>query len=224
MRIKDMEIQQRPREKALRSGVKSLNDAELAALLLSSGVKQRTVEQIAHDLVRKSENFSRLPKMTLEELMEIDGIREAKAFQIQAALELSMRAMRAQSYACPIHKPQDLVLWFEMEYGILAQEHFVGVYLDTKGEIITHKVLFKGSLNESVIHPREIFREAFIYNANSIILVHNHPSNDVTPSPADLSTTSLLINVSKTMGIKITDHIIVGKNKYYSFKEHRALH
>ncbi len=135
-----------------------------------------------------------------------------------------MRAMRAQSYARPIHKPQDLVLWFEMEYGILAQEHFVCVYLDTKGEIITHKVLFKGSLNESVIHPREIFREAFIHNANSIILVHNHPSNDVTPSPADLSTTSLLINVSKTMGIKITDHIIVGQNKYYSFKEHRALH
>ncbi len=223
MRIKEMENKQRPREKALCQGIHTLSDAELAALIISSGVKQRPVEQIAHDLVKKSQGFSRLPDMSISELMEIEGIREAKALQIVAALELSKRAMRARSYAFSIHNPNDVTIWFEMEFGILQQEHFVCIYLNTKGKIITHKVLFKGSLNESLVHPREIFKEAFLQNAHSILLVHNHPSNDVTPSSADLTTTKRLVKIANTMGIQITDHIIVGRNQHYSFKEHHML-
>ena len=218
-----MEHTQRPREKALRDGIGTLSDAELAALILSSGNKQRTVDQIAHDLVRQSKGFSRLTDMTLEELMQIDGIREAKGLQIVAALELSKRAMKARSYMFSIENPADVAVWFEMEYGVLKQEHFVCVYLDTKGKIITHKTLFKGSLNASLVHPREIFKEAFLQNAHAILLVHNHPSNDVTPSEDDRKTTTRLLEVADTMGIQIMDHIIVGKDRYYSFKQHDAL-
>lgn len=224
MKIKEMLEEQRPREKALRIGVESLNDIELLCLVISSGTKNKPVDQIAQEVLKKTDNLARLTDIPIKDLMKIEGIREVKALQIISSIELCKRALKAKAYSCSIHHPEDAVSWFEMEYGTQNQENFVCLFLDTRGMIITHKVLFKGSLNESLIHPREIFKEAFLQNAYALLFVHNHPSNDVSPSQSDIRSTHRLVEVSKTMGIPIMDHIIVGRNRWYSFKQHDALH
>ena len=218
-----MEVEQRPREKALRNGLESLNDLELVALILQSGNKNRSVFEIASDVLKESEGLSKLMQMHVNTLMQIPGIREVKALQLLASVELSKRVFKSKAYHASILKPEDVIKWFEFEYGALNQECFIALYLDTKSKLISHRVLFKGTLNESTVHPREVFKEAFLQNANSVLIAHNHPSGDCTPSKADFEVTYKMIQVAMTMGVHLIDHIIVGKNQYYSFKEHKYL-
>lgn len=223
MKVKEMEVEQRPREKALRYGLESLSDLELVALILQSGNKKRSVFEIASDVLKESEGLSKLMQMHVNTLMQIQGIREVKALQLLASVELCKRVFKSRAYHAPILKPEDVIEWFEFEYGALNQECFIALYLDTKSKLITHRVLFKGTLNESTVHPREVFKEAFLQNANSVLIAHNHPSGDCTPSKADFEVTYKMIHVAMTMGVHLIDHIIVGQNQYYSFKEHKYL-
>ena len=218
-----MEVEQRPREKALRYGLESLSDLELVALILQSGNKNRSVFEIASDVLKESEGLSKLMQMHVNTLMQIQGIREVKALQLLASVELSKRVVKSKVYHASIMKPEDVIEWFEFEYGVLSQECFIALYLDTKSKLISHRVLFKGTLNESVVHPREVFKEAFLQNANSVLIAHNHPSGDCTPSKADFEVTYKMVRVAMTMGVQLVDHIIVGQNQYYSFKEHKYL-
>ncbi len=223
MKIKEMNLEQRPREKAIRYGLSSLSDVELVALLLQSGNKKRDVFLIAEDLVIKSDYFAKLFELTLNDLIQIQGVREVKALQVLGSIELCKRAMKAEAYSTEISSPSDIINWFEITYGYEKQENFVAVFLDTKGKIITHRIIFKGTLNESCVHPRDIFKEAFLQNACSVIVVHNHPSGDPTPSQADISCTRQLVEISTMMGIHFMDHVIVGRNKWFSFREHKYL-
>lgn len=218
-----MEVEQRPREKALRYGLESLSDLELVALILQSGNKNRSVFEIASAVLKESEGLSKLMSMHVNTLMQIQGIREVKALQLLASVELSKRVIRSKVYHASIMRPEDVIEWFEFEYGYLPQECFIALYLDTKSKLISHRVLFKGTLNESVVHPREVFKEAFLQNANSVLIAHNHPSGDCTPSKADFEVTYKMVHVAMTMGVNLIDHIIVGQNQYYSFKEHKYL-
>lgn len=218
-----MEVEQRPREKALRYGLESLSDLELVALILQSGNKNRSVFEIASDVLKESEGLSTLMTMHVNTLMQIQGIREVKALQLLASVELSKRVIKSKVYHAPILKPEDVIEWFKFEYGTMSQECFIALYLDTKSKLISHRVLFKGTLNESVVHPREVFKEAFLQNANSVLIAHNHPSGDCTPSKADFEVTYKMVHVAMTMGVCLVDHIIVCKNQYYSFKEHKYL-
>lgn len=218
-----MEVEQRPREKVLRYGLESLSDLELVALILQSGNKNRSVFEIASDVLKESESLSKLMSMHVNTLMQIQGIREVKALQLLASVELSKRVIRSKVYHASIMRPEDVIEWFEFEYGSLPQECFIALYLDTKSKLISHRVLFKGTLNESVVHPREVFKEAFLQNANSVLIAHNHPSGDCTPSKADFEVTYKMVHVAMTMGVNLIDHIIVGQNQYYSFKEHKYL-
>lgn len=218
-----MEVEQRPREKALRYGLESLSDLELVALILQSGNKNRSVFEIASDVLKESEGLSKLMQMHVNTLMQIQGIREVKALQLLASVELSKRVIKSKVYHASILKPEDVIEWFEFEYGVLQQECFIALYLDTKSKLIAHRVLFKGTLNESTVHPREVFKEAFLQNANSVLIAHNHPSGDCTPSQADFEVTYKMVRVAITMGVHLVDHIIVGQNQYYSFKEHKYL-
>ena len=218
-----MEVEQRPREKALRYGLESLSDLELVALILQSGNKNRSVFEIASDVLKESEGLSKLMQMHVNTLMQIQGIREVKALQLLANVELSKRVIKSKVYHASILKPEDVIEWFEFEYGVLQQECFIALYLDTKSKLIAHRVLFKGTLNESTVHPREVFKEAFLQNANSVLIAHNHPSGDCTPSQADFEVTYKMVHVAITMGVHLVDHIIVGQNQYYSFKEHKYL-
>lgn len=223
MKVKEMEVEQRPREKALRYGLESLSDLELVALILQSGNKNRSVFEIASDVLKESEGLSKLMQMHVNTLMQIQGIREVKALQLLASVELSKRVIKSKVYHTSILKPEDVIEWFEFEYGVLQQECFIALYLDTKSKLIAHRVLFKGTLNESTVHPREVFKEAFLQNANSVLIAHNHPSGDCTPSQADFEVTYKMVHVAITMGVHLVDHIIVGQNQYYSFKEHKYL-
>lgn len=223
MKVKEMEVEQRPREKALRYGLESLSDLELVALILQSGNKNRSVFEIASDVLKESEGLSKLMAMHVNTLMQIQGIREVKALQLLASVELSKRVIKSKVYHAPILKPEDVIEWFKFEYGTMSQECFIALYLDTKSKLISHRVLFKGTLNESVVHPREVFKEAFLQNANSVLIAHNHPSGDCTPSKADFEVTYKMVHVAMTMGVCLVDHIIVCKNQYYSFKEHKYL-
>ena len=218
-----MEVEQRPREKALRYGLESLSDLELVALILQSGNKNRSVFEIASDVLKESEGLSKLMQMHVNTLMQIQGIREVKALQLLASVELSKRVIKSKVYHASILKPEDVIEWFEFEYGVLQQECFIALYLDTKSKLIAHRVLFKGTLNGSTVHPREVFKEAFLQNANSVLIAHNHPSGDCTPSQADFEVTYKMVHVAITMGVHLVDHIIVGQNQYYSFKEHKYL-
>ena len=218
-----MEVEQRPREKALRYGLESLSDLELVALILQSGNKNRSVFEIASDVLKENEGLSKLMTMHVNILMQIQGIREVKALQLLASVELSKRVIKSKVYHAPILKPEDVIEWFKFEYGTMSQECFIALYLDTKSKLISHRVLFKGTLNESVVHPREVFKEAFLQNANSVLIAHNHPSGDCTPSKADFEVTYKMVHVAMTMGVCLVDHIIVCKNQYYSFKEHKYL-
>ena len=223
MKVKEMEVEQRPREKALRYGLESLSDLELVALILQSGNKNRSVFEIASDVLKESEGLSKLMQMHVNTLMQIQGIREVKALQLLVSVELSKRVIKSKVYHASILKPEDVIEWFEFEYGVLQQECFIALYLDTKSKLIAHRVLFKGTLNESTVHPREVFKEAFLQNANSVLIAHNHPSGDCTPSQADFEVTYKMVHVAITMGVHLVDHIIVGQNQYYSFKEHKYL-
>jgi len=222
MKIKDIPKTERPREKLITKGPENLKDEELLAILLGTGVEGKSILEIAKQILRKYSK-KRLLKMKYEELSKIKGIGPAKACIILASQELVKRALKIQDSGLPIvQSVNDVVL----QVGYIrdkSREHFIAIYLNARNELIFRKHIFIGTLNASLVHPREIFKEALEHNAASIILVHNHPSGDPEPSEDDLEITKRIIEAGKIMGIDILDHIIITKNKIFSFKEHKLI-
>jgi DNA repair protein RadC len=223
MKVEEMMKEQRPREKALQHGLGSLNDHELLMLLISSGYKNHPVDEVAAEVLQKTDGLRKLTDMRVQELSEVKGISDIKALQLLGSIELCKRALRKKAYATSVHSAKDVAEWFRLEYGCKKQEHVVGVYLDTQMNILHHEVLFIGTLDSSQMHPREIFREAFLRNAAALMIVHNHPSGEVYPSDDDLETTARLEKVGEVMGIRLIDHIIVGQSSHYSFRKNKLL-
>ncbi|MDO4466194.1 MAG: DNA repair protein RadC [Bacillota bacterium] len=219
----EMKEEERPREKALRFGFDVLSDEELLAIILQNGNRHTLVFEMAKEVLDRSEGLSKLFDLSVNELMQIPGIKEAKALNLMASVELCKRVLRKSVYQTVIQSPVDVFNWFQMEIGFDKQEQFVVIFVDSKLRIITHKILFKGTLTESSVHPRNIYKEAFLANAHSILCVHNHPSGDPTPSQADISFTQQLFEIGMMMGIELRDHIIVGRNKWFSFKQQKYL-
>ncbi|HBT59872.1 MAG TPA: hypothetical protein DEA45_03500 [Acholeplasmataceae bacterium] len=220
--IKEMPKEERPRERLQIYGVDALANYELLALILQSGSKEESVIELSKRVLYKLDDLKELFKISYEELVQIRGIGPAKASILTACVELSKRIYQAEKESNPvISSPREAYLYLKDELESLEQEHFVCLYLDTKNRIIAKKVLFIGTLNQSLVHPREIFKHAVKYAAASIILSHNHPSGDSTPSKADLQVQQLLENGSKLMAIQIIDHVIIGKDEYYSLREQR---
>ncbi len=223
MKIKELEETLRPREKALRFGMEVLNDQELLCLLIGSGTSKAGVDVLASKLLEKSGQLKDLFDLSPADLMEIEGLGQAKALTIISALELARRALQAKAYRKTLGGDDDAIEWFRAEFGTKKQEYFVAVYLDQKGAIIRHKVLFIGTINQSLIHPREIFREAFLCSAVSMVIVHNHPSGDPTPSMADLETTKAIAQAAEICSIRLLDHVIVTSDGSFSFRGHELL-
>lgn len=161
-----------------------------------------------------------LKNATLEELTSIKGVGKAKAVQLLASIELGRRiASFREEDKYVIRSPEDGANYVMEEMRFLSQEHFVCLFLNTKNQVLFQKTIFIGSLNSSIVHPREIFKEALKRSAASIICVHNHPSGDPTPSKEDIDVTRRLVECGKMMGIELLDHIIIGEKKYVSLKE-----
>lgn len=223
--IKDLPLNERPREKLYRYGVKSLSNSELIAVIIRTGNKGDTAIQLAERIISLDDRgIGFLSDATIEELTDVKGIGNCKAAQLLAAIELGKRiSAHKREDNIRISSPNDItdLLMEEMRY--LKREYFKIAILDTKNQIITIENISIGNLNSSIVHPREVFNRAIKRSANSIILVHNHPSGDPTPSSEDINITNRLIEAGGILGIKVLDHIIIGDNKYISFKERNII-
>ncbi len=217
MKIKDLPLDQRPREKAISNGIDTLSDQELLMVILGYGTKKQDVSKIANQILKVSEGLVHFPNLSMERLMEIEGIKLARAVTLSAILELSKRIYRAKAKNLNvIENPKTLTDWLIQEIGPALQEQFMVVYLNVRQEILHHEILFKGTLDRSLVHPREIFKKALENNAAAMIVVHNHPAGSLVPSSADLAVTEKLIKTSRMMEIVFLDHIIVTRNGYTS--------
>lgn len=221
IKISELPVDERPYEKLISNGVANLSNEELLAVLIKSGSKKNSAKELASIILSKLSNLADLSNLNYKSLTDIDGIGIKKSCVLLAAIELGKRI---NNYTSSIisKKLNSSTLVYEYYKNKLSnekQEHFYCVYLDNSKKIIHEKLLFIGTVNYSIVHPREVFKEAYYYSATSIICVHNHPSNNILPSKEDLQLTAHLIKVGELLGIKLIDHIIIGKNNYYSFLE-----
>lgn len=209
----------RPREKLTKYGVKKLSNAELLGIILGKGKKGENAVELANKILKKIP-IDKLLNLQLDDFNNLSGIGKVKALQIIAAIELGKRII-SKTTAVEILKPQDI--WDELkEYRSKTKEYFIAFYLDVRNNVITKDVVSIGTLNASLVHPREVFEPAIRSLAAQIILSHNHPSGDPSPSEEDLKLTRQLIEAGKILGIDIIDHVIVSEKGFSSMKE-RAL-
>lgn len=223
MTIQDMTLEERPREKMILNGAGSLTDAELLAILIRTGTKQFNAIQLGKAIIEKADNIRYLQNITIEELESINGIGKTKAVQIKAALELGNRIASYKPAKYKIKNPWDIYKYYMESLRYQYKEIFKVVLLNTKNEIITDVDISMGTLNSSLVHPREVFREAIRRSSNKIILLHNHPSGNAEPSKEDKSVTNRLKECGELIGIEVIDHIIIGDGIYFSFKENMLI-
>ena len=220
MRIKDKPINERPREKLLEIGKENLTNSELLSIILKTGLKGENVENIALKLLNKYKLES-LKDISLEELIKIKGIGKVKAIELLSCIELGKRIyLKETKKLTKLSTPKDIFEYIKYLFIDKKQEYFYCLYFNNKQELINKKLLFIGTINQSITHPREIFKEAYKLSASTIICIHNHPSNDTTPSKEDIRFTKNLVEIGRIHGIPIIDHIIIGHDNYYSFLEH----
>jgi len=223
--IKSIPVNDRPRERLMEKGSTSLSNEELLAIILGSGNKNSSVKDIAFKILSSVNNITDLKKITYQELLNIEGIGKAKACIIMATIELAKRLNQNVLTLNNIvfNHPDIIFEYFKSTLENEMQECFYCIYLDSKKKIITNKLLFKGTLDRSLVHPREVFKEACLVSASSIICVHNHPTGNAKPSEEDIFLTKALKQIGDIMGIPLNDHIIIGKDEYYSFFENGGL-
>lgn len=218
--IKDIPVEDRPRERLIKYGTEALSNAELLAIIIRTGTKSDNAINIANRILGSKEGLNFLSNSTLQELGNIKGIGIAKAAQIKAAVELGRRLKVYRiDNKLKISSPKDAAEIVMEDMRHLKKEHLRVIFLNTKNVVIDISDLSIGSLNASVVHPREIFSEAIRKSSASIIVCHNHPSGDPTQSQEDVNITKRLYEVGKIVGIDLLDHIIIGDNCYVSLKE-----
>lgn len=223
--IKEIPLNDRPREKMAVNGAAVLTDAELIAILLRTGTAEKSAIDIASELTADGGLYKRLAGITrLNELTNIKGLGQAKAATVLAALEIGRRIASAK----PIGKihfscPQDVADFLMPRLRYAAKEQFVVVLLNSKNKVIGTEVVSEGSLSSSIVHPREVYGPAILHHAAAIMVAHNHPSGDPKPSTEDKEATRLLSRSGKVLGIPMIDHVIIGDGNYYSFLENEAL-
>ncbi len=221
VKIKDLPLLERPRERLIANGVNNLSNEELLAIILKTGNKRESSKIIASNILSYIKDINKLKNITLKELTNIKGIGKAKACSVLAAIELGSRINSNNMVINDIkfNSPDIIFEYYKDKLKEKKQECFYAIYLDASKKVIEDKLLFIGTVNQSIVHPRNIFKEACILDASSIICVHNHPSNNVLPSKEDINLTSNLIEIGTLFNIPVIDHIIVGPTKYYSFFE-----
>ncbi|MFJ7826923.1 DNA repair protein RadC [Psychrobacillus sp. NPDC096623] len=218
--IRDVHVSDRPRERLMRQGASSLSNQELIAILLRTGTKQESVLHLANRVLNYFEQIQELKNASIEEITAVKGIGQAKAVQLLAAVELGKRLSQQKTDdKFTIRSPKDAATYLMHDMTSLNQEHFVTLFLNVKNQILHKQTIFIGSLNASIVHPREIFREAVKRSAASIICAHNHPSGNPAPSTEDIDVTKRLYEAGLLMGIELLDHVIIGDHQFISLKE-----
>jgi DNA repair protein RadC len=224
--VNDLPRQERPRERLRKFGSQALSAQELLALVIGRGVSGKSVISIAQELMTTFGSVKGVSEATIEELAGIKGIGEAKAAQLRASFELGKRQeLEKESWydGYDIKDPQGVVRVIRASIRDKAKEHFKLIILNTRNRITAITNVSTGTLSASLVHPREVFKDAIRHSASSVVLAHNHPSGDPEPSEEDLRITRRLIDAGKIIGIDVLDHIIIGKNSFSSFKERGLL-
>ena len=204
---------EQPREKALMYGITALSNMELLAIMLRTGTKEKNVLDCASELLDRSGGLSGLPRLSLGDLCTVSGISKVKAIQLQACFELVQRISAEELSADSIMEhPDKFEEWLKIRLGATMQEELLVIYLNKAKQILGMETVFRGTIDSAAVSPREIFRSALSRHARYLILVHNHPSGNLTPSSQDLNFTSRMIEAGNTMGIDVMDHLIVSQN------------
>ncbi len=221
MLIKDIPKDERPRERLINYGVSNLSNEELLSIILRCGTKNKSVRELSFDILNEFKSINNLKDATLNKLMKINGMGISKSMVIISMIELYKRIYLKDMNDSKTILNNSNKVYEHTKYLFdgKKQELFYCLYFNTKQQLIGEKLLFIGTVNKSITHPREIFKYAYLNSASSIICIHNHPSGDVTPSIDDLDFTDALVKIGNVQKIPIIDHIIVSDKTYYSFKE-----
>lgn len=223
--IKDIPKNDRPIERLLNNGVNNLSDSELLTILIKTGTKQKSAKTLADEILKEIGNLGELKNINLERLSKIKGIGVTKACNILAAIELGHR-INTEIISLNDMKITNSSIVFEYYKNIIGdkkQEYFYCIYLNTAKKVIKDKLLFIGTINQSIVHPREIFKEAYLLSASSIICIHNHPAGSIYPSKEDINLTNKLVEIGNLLGVKVIDHVIITNDNYYSFFENNDI-
>jgi len=225
VKIKDIPINDRPMERLILNGVETLSNEELLAIILKTGTRGNSAKELSGLLLSKIGGLKNLNEINFECLNKFKGIGKSKACILLATIEISKRISREVDTIKNIKltSSEGVYKFYKDKIGNKKQEYFYCVYLDNQKRVIDEKLLFIGTINYSVVHPREIFKEAYLLGASAIICVHNHPGGNPLPSKQDMEVTNNLADVGKILGIKVVDHIIISKEKYYSFLENNDI-
>lgn len=219
MKFKEKIESEKPREKLKNQGISSLTDSELLSILLRTGSKNESVDELATKILKEIGGLNKLNEITLNNLTKIKGIKLSKASTILVAIELGKRLLKENQKITKIKEPKEIFNYFKNQFIGVKQETFFVLLYDTKMNLIDKKELYKGTIDSVDAHPREVFKEAIMASATFIIIMHNHPSGDTTPSDEDIEITNRLIETGHIIGIKILDHIIISNTSYFSFYE-----
>ncbi|MBQ1913967.1 MAG: DNA repair protein RadC [Selenomonadaceae bacterium] len=220
--VRDLPIDERPREKLMADGAACLSNVELLAILLRTGTKEHSVLRVAEQVLAryKDVGITAMMNMSVAELSSVQGIGAVKAATILAAVELGRRlSQKAAEKVEIVHGPEDVAHYAMPRFRFEQKEHFAVMLLNTKNHILGLTDVSVGSLSASIVHPREVFQTALRYAAAAMILIHNHPSGDPSPSREDINVTQRLVKAGKIMDIPVLDHIILGDNRFVSIKE-----
>ena len=222
MILKELPELEWPREKALREGFDKLSNIELLSIFLRTGTKETNVLGLSANIMYHLDNITDLTKISINELLEIKGIGSAKAITLLAAIELGRRIQNYEFNEISFRSPLEIYRFFKIRVSELQQEHFYAIYLNAKGKVMNYRLISIGTINSTVCDSKEVFKWALKLKASAIILVHNHPSGNSSPSENDIMITKDLERKAKILDIVVLDHIIVG-NGYYSFSEKHIL-
>jgi len=213
LKIKELPKTERPRERLVQQGPRALSNAELLAIIISTGNKNENALEVSQRILQKY-HLHKLSRIDISSLKKIKGIGMSKAAQITACFELSRRLAGEKDGKLKIRTTKDIAKMLIPELSGLKKEHFIGVYLDSHNKIIKKETIFIGSLTATVIHPREVFLPAILESAAKVVLAHNHPSGNHKPSEEDIIITQRLVDAGRTLGIEFVDHLIIGNKKY----------
>lgn len=222
-KIKEMPKHLRPRERSIDVGMNNLSDQEVLAIIIRSGYREHTAIDVSINLLHKYGSLKDISQLTVEELCKIKGIGKDKSIMLKAAFEIGKRSKFEKIEKKQILSSKDASIVLENNLRGLNKEHFIILMLNTKNFLLGVETVSIGSLNSSIVHPRELFKSAINKSAAAIILAHNHPSGDATPSREDIEVTKRIKSGGQLLGIDVIDHIIIGDNSYYSFKEEKMI-